>query len=498
MGRPRKRPMPAPVVGAVSGVMLDAELIEGFVRTFLWKRFDSPKATPWFHKELWTFCCALSQYVALAAPRGHAKSTAGTQTFSLAAMLFGFRDFELIVSATEKQAVDHVQEIRVELTENEELIETFQIHGLSKDNEAELVCHVGQRVFKIVAKGAEQKLRGIKWRNKRPNLVLVDDLEEDEAVMNSDRREKLSHWFTNALLPAGSDDCLFRVFGTILHLDSLLQGLLNDPMWLSKCYRAHAAFDDFGGILWPEKFPEPRLRGLRDMFARKGNSSGYSQEYLNLPVADTDRYFRPEWFIGMRDEDRRAPKRFYSAIDFAIDEKARSDRTAIVTFGVMPDDRIAIVDCRAGRWDSLEIIDQMFEVHETFDPEIFVAETGMIQKALGPFLNAEMNRRKVYLNIELKTPTKDKRARAKSLQGRMRAGGVVVDDEAEWYQDYYNEMTTFPRGDHDDRVDASAWIGLILDEISPADTEAEMAEAEMEYEELMSNIHSGRCPVTGY
>lgn len=498
IGRPRKKILPPPQLGGETGIVLDSDLVEGFVRTFLWERFDSPKTTPSFHKELWNLCCASSQWVDVAAPRGHAKSTAGTLSFTLAAVLFGFRDFVMIVSATEKQAVDHLQDIRVQLTENEALIETFQVHGLSKDNEAEIICHVGNRVFKIVGKGAEQKLRGIKWRNKRPNLVMVDDIEEDEQVMNPDRREKLMHWFTNALLPAGSDECLFRVFGTILHLDSLLQGLQNDPMWLSKCYRAHAAFDDFSSILWPEKFPESRLRRTRDMFVRKNNPSGYSQEFLNLPVADTDRYFRPEWFVGMNEEDRRMPKRFYSAIDFAIDEKTRSDRTAIVTFGVMSDNRLAIVDCRAGRWDSLEILDQMFEIHEVFEPEIFVAETGMIQKALGPFLNAEMIRRDQYLNIEMKTPSKDKRARAKSLQGRMRAGGVVVDSEAEWYPDYYNEMTTFPRGDHDDRVDASAWIGLILDEISPADTETEMAEAEAEYEELMANIHSGRCPVTGY
>jgi len=498
MGRPRKKPLPPPQIGGETGIVLDSDLVEGFVRTFLWERFDSPKVTPWFHKELWQLCCASSQYVDVAAPRGHAKSTAGTLSFTLAAALFGFRDFIMIVSATEKQAVDHLQDIRVQLTENEDLIETFQVHGLSKDNEAEIICHVGNRVFKIVGKGAEQKLRGIKWRNKRPNLVMIDDIEEDEQVMNPDRREKLMHWFTNALLPAGSDECLFRVFGTILHLDSLLQNLQKDPMWLSRTYRAHASFDDFSSILWPEKFPESRLRMLRDMFARKGNSSGYSQEYLNLPVADTDRYFRPEWFLGMDEEDRRAPKRFYSAIDLAIDEKARSDRTAIVTFGVMSDERIAIMDVRAGRWDALEIIDQMFEVHADFEPEIFVVEGGHIQKALGPFLNAEMNRRGEYLNIETKTPTKDKRARARSLQGRMRAGGVVVDTEAPWYQDYYNEMTTFPRGDHDDRVDASAWCGLILDEVSPSATDEEMAEAEMEFEEIMANFNTGRCPVTGY
>ena len=70
------------------------------------------------------------------------------------------------------------------------------------------------------------KLRGLRWNNKRPNLVVVDDLENDEAVVNRDRREKLKRWFNGALLPCLSDTGIVRVVGTILHLDSLLESLM--------------------------------------------------------------------------------------------------------------------------------------------------------------------------------------------------------------------------------------------------------------------------------
>lgn len=498
MGRKLKQKPPIATATRDSGIVLDADLVEGFVRTFLLHRFDQPKSTPAFHKELWLHWCASHQFVADAAPRGHAKTTAGTHSFSLAAALFGFRDYIWLVSSTEAQSVAFLQDIRTELVENEPLIEAFNIHGLSKDNEAEMVCHSGDRVFKFLAKGAEQKLRGVKWRGKRPNLVICDDMEEDEQVMNSDRREKLRKWFMNALIPAGSDDCLFRVLGTILHLDSLLNRILEDPMWLTKRYAAHASFDDFSNILWPEKFPEHRLRALRASFVRQNNASGYSQEYLNIPVAESERYFRPEWFVGMEELHRGMPKKFYSGIDFAIDEKARSDRTAIVTMGMMPDGRLCIVDVRAGRWDSLEIIEQMFDVHQTYHPEIFVCEEGAIRKSIGPFLNAEMIERGIYLNIELKNPIKDKQARAKGLQARFKAGGVLIDKDADWWADYFDEMSTFPRGKHDDRVDASAWIGLILDETVPAQDLEELEEEDYAYEEFRSNLFQGRNTTTGY
>lgn len=467
------------------------------MQTFLFDRFDSPKKTPVFHKELWELCCDQNPFVAIAAPRSHAKSSTGTLSFSLAALCFGYRDFELIISDTEKQAIDHLQEIKIQLEENDNLREAFKIHGLSKDNEAELVCHVGDRVFKIVAKGAEQKVRGIRWRNKRPNLIMVDDLENDTGVMSKNQRRKLAKWFTSALIPCGSDEALFRVFGTVLHPDSLLIGLLKSKLWLSRTYRAHAAFDDFSNILWSEKFPEERLRATRQQYMDKNMPSGYSQEFLNIPVAESDTFFRPEWFVYWREEDRGKPMRFYSGIDFAISQAEHADRTAIVTVGILPDNRMVFVDVRAGRWDAFEIMQQMFEVHGIFEPDLFIAEDGAIKKSIGPFLNAEMVRTGIYINVVGRTPTKDKKSRARALQGRFRAGGVLCDMEADWYDDFYEEMTSFP-GEHDDRVDAAAWIGLELAGLSASPDLEEMEEADYETEELLDRLMNGRCDVTGY
>ncbi len=499
IGRKLKSLPPVPIVGAGhTGIPLDSDLIAGFVNTFLFERFDSPKKTPKFHMELWDLCCDPNPYVAVAAPRSHAKSSAGTLAFTIAAICFGYRDFVLIISATEKQAIDHLQEIKIQLEENELIRDAFLVHGLSKDNEAELVCHIGERVIKIVAKGAGQKLRGIKWRNKRPNLIIVDDLEDDEQVRSKEQREKLANWFTSALLPAGSDEALFRVFGTILHADSLLNGMLKSESWLSRTYRAHAAFDDFSNILWPEKFPEKRLRMIRQQFIDKNNPSGYSQEMLNFPIADTDRFFRPEWFVPWHEEDRGKPMRFYSGIDFAISKREHADRTAIVTVGILPDNRMVFVDVRAGRWDALEIIEQMFEVHEIFEPDLFVAENGAIKQSIGPFLNAEMVRTGIYINVVGRTPTKDKESRARSIQGRLRAGGVLCDVESDWYPDFYEEMISFPKGEHDDRVDAASWIGLELAGLSASPDLEEIEEADYEAEELLDRLTNGRCAITGY
>src|SRR5882672_966567 len=109
---------------------LTPEIIGGFVGSVLAPRFESATATPQFHHELWELACSDAPYVAIAAPRGHAKSTAGTLAYGLAELLFRSSKYCIIVSDTEAQAVQFLDSMKKELLENENLIELF---GLTKN-----------------------------------------------------------------------------------------------------------------------------------------------------------------------------------------------------------------------------------------------------------------------------------------------------------------------------------------------------------------------------
>ena len=105
---------------------LDADTIHGFSSGLLLKNFDNPKDTPDFHHELWELVCSESPRVAVAAPRGHAKSTAVTLVFILACVLFRIKKHVLLISDTESQSVDFLGDIKKELIENEDLREKDQ------------------------------------------------------------------------------------------------------------------------------------------------------------------------------------------------------------------------------------------------------------------------------------------------------------------------------------------------------------------------------------
>jgi predicted phage terminase large subunit-like protein len=484
---------------SVERIPLTPALMEGFVTLYLLDRFDSPHPIPNLHRIIWRMFCASDPLVAIAAPRGHAKSSAGTLAFCLASVCFGAQDFVLIIGATEQLASDQLKDIGSELRENDALVSQFKI-TLVVDNDTEIIGTIGGRMFKLMAKGAQQKVRGVKWRHKRPGLILIDDMEEDEAVLNVERRIKLREWVDNAVIPLGSDACIIRAVGTIMHFDSWLERCISvkDSPWVTARFRAHQDFDDFSNILWPEKFTEKRLRMLRDIFIANNNPSGYSQEYLSHPIAEMDSFFRRDDFTPMEDKDRKSPKNFYIGVDFAISKADRANKTAMVVGGMDPENFLNIVDVRTGRWDSLEIIDEMFKLERLYKPQFWIIEKGTLEKSLGPIINFEMIRRGIFMNIQTFPPTKDKQTRAQGIKMRMRARGVRFDKEAEWYPGYEMEMMQFPRSGKDDQVDATAWLGFYLDEMQGSLSVKDLAQLEWEEEMADSEEENGKNEVTGY
>lgn len=499
--------------------MLNAGIMEGFVGSVLAENFDGTVTTPEFHKELWGLCTSEHKNVAIAAPRGHAKSTAVTHSYILASVLFRERSFVMIVSGTEDQSIQFLGDIKKELIENEHIKKLFGVGKIIKDAETKVIVEMDDgHQFQIVAKGSGQKVRGTKWGNKRPDLIVCDDLEEDEQVMNTDRRLKFRRWFFGALVPCLSTKGVIRIVGTILHMDSLLERLMpkedrkkglkllttplkeytteKDPTWKSVRYKAHNT--DFRHILWKEMWPRERLEAARREYIDQGMPDGYSQEYLNCPIDPSVAFFRKDDLKPMVEADFDRNLKYYAAIDFAISQKTTADYTVIVVVGVDEDGKIYVVEVDRGRWDAKDIIDEMFYVQKKYNPELFTAEDGMIQKSIGPFLDDEMQKRNVFININPKTPDRDKVSRARSIQGRLRLGTVKFDTEAYWYPELQLEMITFPRGAHDDQVDALAWIGLTLDNIITAETQEELDDEAWDDEFNSIDFFEGRCASTGY
>ena len=503
---------------------LTADVIAGFVGSVLGSRFDGRSSSPEFHKECWDLCTSPEKFVAIAAPRAHAKSTAITLGYGLATLLFRERKFMLLVSDTESQASLFLGTLVQELQENKELIDLFRIkrneQGLVKfikDSGTDIIveCEDGHK-FRIIAKGAEQKLRGLIWNGSRPDIIMCDDMENDELVMNKERRTKMRRWFKGALLPARGDNGIVRIVGTILHNDSLLERLMPNEsdkrtrhrglktyttkksMWKAVKYKAHN--EDFTELLWPSKKSASEFKMLYEDAVEDGTTDIYSQEYLNIPLDESVAFFKKGDFFPTTDEHRKTRMNNYLTVDLAISETEKADYSVFIVAGVDENKVIHIKDVIRERMDGKEIVDTLITLQRIYDFEAVGVEDMQVSKAIGPFLREQMLSENTFLNlVPLKHGGKDKITRARSIQARMRAHGVCFNRDSDWYPAFENECLTFPRGKHDDQVDAFAYLGLMLDKLIEAPTKEEQEDYEYADELRESGSdHAGQSTTTGY
>lgn len=503
---------------------LTAEIVEGFATSCLTKYYDEASQFADFHREWWSLCCSDDKFVAICAPRGHSKSTTITITYTLAAVLFRQRRYVLIVADTEAQATLFLGQIKQMLYDSTEIHQLFGLQVnekgavFEKDSETDMIVKFqDQSSFRIVAKGAEQKLRGMLWNGQRPDMIVIDDLMNEELVANKDRRDKLRRWVYGSLIPCRSERGIIRFVGTPMNLDDPLESLMprenardtvvedlktwskrKQGMWKSVKYRAHN--HDYSKLLWADRKSKQLFQELRQDFVEQGIPEVYACEYLCNPIDDSIRYFRKGDFLTMTEEDLKKHKTYYITADLAISLKDRADYTAIVIGGMDSNGQLHIVNCIRERLAGDEIVATLLSLQKVYNPICVGIEDTQVSKSLGPYLNRAMADSGIYMNlVALKPHRQDKIQRARSIQARMRAGMVKFDKQSDWWLTFEDECMSFPRAKHDDVVDALSYQGILIDKMSEGLSTDEIQEEEYdrEYEES-GHKDLGRNEVTGY
>jgi hypothetical protein len=251
-----------------------------FSLVYLRHYFEFPFAT--FHMEMFHIIrCPGYRFIVIMAFRGSGKST----IMNLANVLWSIlgkpqKKFVVVISQAQEQAKNHFGNIKDELMHNELLRKDF---GPFTDNETdwkktslELEYH-GSRIMSV---SLEQRVRGLKYGRHRPDLIICDDLEDSLSVQIEVNRQVTLRWFTTEIIPALDDGARIIVLGNLLHKDSLLMRLKKriDEGVLPGIFKAYPLLDDFGKILWPEKFPtKEEIVRLRNNTLEE---SVWQEEYL--------------------------------------------------------------------------------------------------------------------------------------------------------------------------------------------------------------------------
>lgn len=322
--------------------------------------------------------------------------------------------------------------------------------------------------------------RGGALTGRGAHLLVIDDLLKDDSEADSPaERDKMWNWYTKTAYTRLMTGGKLTITMTRWHEDDLIGRLLSEdnPFYnrnIAKGFEVtnlSAITKDEDGkekALWPEvKVNSTRLGfGLNYLRSvREQDPAGFEALYQGNPTPEDGDEFKAEMLVTYnRDElPPLSEMRFYGASDHASSMKERRDPSCLGVVGVDADDNIWVMPDLV--WKQLPTdrqVEEMLDLADQYEPEIWWAENGHISQAMGPFLYKRMEERGVYLNVVEKTPIKDKVSRSASIRSRMSMGKVRFPLFASWWNDAKNEMLKFPRGSHDDFVDFLSWIGIGL------------------------------------
>lgn len=392
-----------------------------------------------------------------AAPRGNAKSTWTTLILPIWVVAYKYRFFPLIVSETTSQSEEFIEFIKAELETNERLAQDFpDLCGKGPVWRAGMI--ITRNGVKMRGAGSGQKLRGMRHRAKRPDLVIGDDLENDEAVESPDQRKKLEKWFFKALMKIGQPDTVYIVIGTILHYDSLLMQLLKKPGWKGKKFQAIIAWSEakklwerweqiFADItagkeeaegaadaffreneaamlagttvLWPEREP---YYYLMKMYVSEGPAYFYSEKQ-NEPINPEDAIFLEEW-IQYYDEDDIDLTGISQggACDPSMGKHSKGADPSAIIGGRMKSNVIYLTVADIEKRHPDKITDDILTYHERDPFNELVIEEIQFQEFFKDNFEKEAHRRGLTINVTGDRPNTDKDLRIITLQPWIKNG----------------------------------------------------------------------------
>lgn len=214
------------------------------------------------------------------------------------------------------------------------------------------------------------------------------------------------------------------------------------------------AYNDDGSLFFPEKLSDEFLESAKKTMG----SYIFANQYLNEIIPADRQTFRKNWFKYYE----KLPKKkcTFVFIDPALSEADSSDYTGVIVIHVDVNGDWYIPYAKRHRLTPTELVEFIFRINDQFRPQVIGFEEISFQKAILYFFTEEMRRRKVIVPITgIKYPSnKSKQTRILSLVPRFEWGHVYL---SPGLTDLELELLQFPRGGHDDLIDALASMEYI-------------------------------------
>lgn len=422
------------------------------------------------HDEMEAFIRRKSVRKMLLIPRGHLKTAIVTKGFAIQALL---RDPDiriLIANQVWDKSREMLSEIKQFLTNKTDLPKLFGEFISDRWREDDIVIRQRRKALAaptIGTSGVEAELTSSHY-----DMIILDDIQGEKNFQTAEQREKVKRYYRSMmdLIEPGG---VIIVIGTRWHLDDVYQYIIDNEKEYYDI-EVRQVIED-GRIIFPKKFQKKFNSETKNWqavdyhctdyieYLKKRPSEEFSSQYMNNPIDSQNAIFKKDYF---KYYERRPDRLFVSmTIDPAISEKQSADYFSINVSGMDEKYNIYVLDTIKGHWKVAESIDNIFTTYQKWHPSVVGLETVAYQKALKSWLEEKMRERNVHFPItELKRNTNEsKEFRIKALEPFYRDGMIF---HAPWMKSLEEELLQFPRGKHDDEIDA---LASQLDLLIPGD-----------------------------
>lgn len=222
--------------------------------------------------------------LAIGLPRGFAK-TLLLKLYVVWCVLFTDRNFILVVCNTATLAENFLADV-ADVLSSPNIIRIFGDWRLGMEKETQELkkfTFKGRNII-IAGLGSGSSLRGLNLKFRRPDVILMDDMQSKEESDSSTESAKQLIWMLGTLMKANDKTrCMFVFLGNMYSSEGcILKKLQTNPAWISVI--TGAILED-GESLWPE------LRSLDSLIEELENdeSMGHPEifysEVMNDPEA---------------------------------------------------------------------------------------------------------------------------------------------------------------------------------------------------------------------
>jgi hypothetical protein len=442
------------------------------------------------HGKIFNLIDGPDQKVAIAAPRGWGKTSIVALALMARWILFRHTGFIVYINKSHDAASLQSENLRRELVTNKEIkafFGSFKAERLSSDFE-EVFSKKAWVAYNTLVwpRGAGQQVRGVLFKNDRPGLIIIDDLEDPEMIENDEYRKKQYEWLYADVIksvprvgPAAKTWKIVYI-DTLKHEDSVLQKLLDSPEW--KSVRLEACDDDFQSSA-PEFMSNEDVMKEWEQHVAAGQTDVFFRELRNLPISTKDSTFRTEYFhyynlppdrhhgendLKLLDMDVQQNQNIETVVilDPAKTVKIHSAESAIIGIGIdLNSAKVFIRDIISEKLYPDEIYDALFGMAQMLGAKVLgIEETSLNEFIKQPIKNEMFKRGSFYELIWLKARGgMKKELRIKELVPYYRGGYIYHNASCVGIKKLEQQLLMFPRSALWDLMDAEAYLIEMLE-----------------------------------